>query len=274
MQRIVTFVVVAAWLLLGAGAAAHIANQQTEFPDIGATQSADDIVLLTGLGVIPQTPVFDPDAPLTRQQLAAWAALAHRLADGGETPDVAALAQKALEAGLVSRLDGDADYAEIDAAILGGRIRPANGSDVPTKAEAAAWIAAHLDAKALALLGVSAGPTGVITDVKTGTSPDGDTSYVFVIGGKAYAVFDHARVVGPTDLTQWQGAAVTRSFLEPTDDGPALVFAQQGAAPAESTPSAPAKRAAGDSPLALIGGLIVAIALLIGLLFARRPRRG
>ena len=73
-------------------ALAHIKNEASQFPDIEFSDSRFDIVVLVGAGIIPETPVFEPDKLISKRELAVWAALAAKLGSGGETPDIASLA--------------------------------------------------------------------------------------------------------------------------------------------------------------------------------------
>lgn len=218
-------VIVAATLLLAASPAwAHITNQSTLYPDIGGSPQSRQIVLLTALGVIPETPTFNPNQLLTRTDLAAWAALTHHAAPGGESPDLATLEQKGTQ--WVSG-SGNATAADIDQAIFDGWLPLRNPDQEFTKAEAAGFIAAHLSPALLNQLDAQLGPTGVITQVKTGVSPDGDTSYTFQIGGRWYPCYDHVMVIGSTDLSTWLHAELTHSYLRKTSDGDVLVYIQK-----------------------------------------------
>jgi hypothetical protein len=45
-------------------------------------------------------------------------------------------------------------------------------------------------------------------------NPNGGSSYYISLAGQTYPLYTHGRVAnGPTDLIQWQGRNVTRSFL-------------------------------------------------------------
>lgn len=267
-------------------ASAHIANEKTEFPDIGAAPEAGDIVLLVALGVVPETPVFEPDARLTRRDLAAWAALAHRRAPGGEAPDLAALV--AAGRPYLPSLSGDATLADVDRAIFDGRLRLSEeAGGAVTKAQAAAFIADHLGPAELRSFGVAPGPTGPVAEVRTETTPDGEASYTLVLAGRPYPVYEHARVVGPTDLTLWEGGTVVRSYLQAGSEGGAIVFAELGPPPSEGASEAgPGSRppegssadegraagATGSSPLPWLLALAGLLAVLAALVLARRPR--
>ena len=77
---------------------AHIKNEASQFPDIEFSEARFDIVVLVGAGIVPETPVFEPDKPLSKRELATWVVLAAGLGSGGETPDPQALAAAALDA--------------------------------------------------------------------------------------------------------------------------------------------------------------------------------
>lgn len=269
--------------LLGAGRAeAHIKSGASQFPDIEYSDARFDIVLLVGAGVIPQTPVFEPDAKFSRANLAAWAALTRRLAEGGETPDTQALAAAALKQGVVDSLQGNATYADINKVFFNNQLSVKQPDAVPTKAQAAGFIADHLDTETggtslLDQLDLQPGPTGKVTKVESGTAPDGDSAYTVTIAGQTHMLYEHGRVAdGPTDLIQWQGREIRRSFLH--HDGDRVVWAYLEAKPVQAA-------AADDGPAAaqqqaapvktnrnLLYGLSAAVVVLGVLLFFRRKR--
>lgn len=215
-------------LLLTAVAEAHIKNEASQFPDIEYSDARFDIVMLVGAGVIPETPVFEPDKWLSRRELATWVALARGLKPGGETPDTDDLAQAAIDAGLVGSLEGDATFSELNDAFLGGEAEVADAEATPTKAEAAGFIAAHLDTEAgLALLerrNLSHGDTGTVGRVETQKGHHGSV-YLMTVGDTTQPMAEHGRVAnGPTDLLQWEGRTVRRSFVRVSGDSAVWVY--------------------------------------------------
>jgi hypothetical protein len=211
-----TWLVVACCFASGT-AVAHIKNEASQFPDIEFSESRFDIVVLVGVGIIPETPVFEPDKALSIKDLAIWAALSAELGAGGETPDTEALAQAALGHGLVDTLDGEATYADINRLFFDGQQTIEDAQRIPSKAEAASFIAAQLHTDAgLALLakrGLKTGGTGEVTSVESRSGHHG-SAYFISIGGTTLEMHSHGRVAnGPTDLLQWQGRTVSRSFL-------------------------------------------------------------
>ena len=72
--RAICGLIVCCWV--SGHALAHIKNEASQFPDIEFSGSRFDIVVLVGVGIIPETPVFEPDLPMSKRELAVWAALA------------------------------------------------------------------------------------------------------------------------------------------------------------------------------------------------------
>ena len=276
------YVLAAALLFIGAVAMAHIKNEATQFPDIEYSDSRFDIVVLVGAGIIPETPVFEPDKPLAMGELASWAALAEGLGRGGENPDVEALAVAALEQGLVATLDGDATLGDIDRVFFGGTLQPGDGDRVPTKAEAATLIATELAGPSGAALlekrGLQPGASGEVTAVGTEQGHHGD-AYVLTIGGVSLTMDEHGRVAnGPTDLLQWQGRSVKRSFVRGEGDHAQWLYLE--AEPREVSAEAvamPAEEAVAEAPppeRSLLYWLLAALAVLAVVLFVSRRKSG
>lgn len=273
-------VAVLAALLWPLASPAHIKNEATQFPDIEYSPARFDIVALVGVGIIPETPVFEPDKPLSRQELATWAALAANLRPGGETPDVDALARAARDAGLVEDLEGSATLADIDRLLFDDKLSPEDPARTPTKAEAASLVAARLDSEAgdalLARRQLSFGPVGVVNDVSAAEGHHGG-AYVVTVGDTALPVNAHGRVAnGPTDLLQWRGLTVRRTILRGEADEREWIYLE--ARPAEQEEPA---AAVSDAPQVapepepeqrrLLYWLIAAVLILgIGLFFRRR----
>lgn len=198
---------------------AHIKNEASQFPDIEFSDARFDIVVLVGAGIIPETPVFEPDKPLSKRELATWVALAQGLAAGGETPDTGELARAAEEAGLLASLAGNASYADVNALFFQGEESPEEPTATPSKADAATFIASRLNTEAgRALLerrGLRAGMTGQVTEVVPAEGHNGGNSYLITINGTTRPMHLHGRVAnGPVDLLQWEGRTVRRSFVE------------------------------------------------------------
>ena len=204
-------------------AVAHIKNEASQFPDIEFSDSRFDVVLLVGAGIIPETPVFEPDALFTHLDLATWAALAEDLGAGGETPDTDALATAAVEEGLIASIGGQATYEDINKVFFRGQLTTDRPAATPTKGEAATYIATHLTTSAgealLASRGVHAGPAGYAARVELKRNPDGGNTYMITVADTSLPMYAHGRVAnGPTDLVQWDGRTVRRSFIREQGD--------------------------------------------------------
>ena len=278
-----TIIIIVCWFISGY-ALAHIKNEASQFPDIEFSDSRFDIVVLVGAGIIPETPVFEPDKLLSKRELAVWAALAADLGAGGETPDSAALADSALNHGLVDTLDGDATLADLNKAIFEGALAVENAGNVPSKAEAATIIAEQLHRDAgMALLnrkGLRVGSAGVVSAVETGDSHHGSATYIITIDGTSLPMYSHGRVAnGPVDLLQWQGRTVARSFVRgeghselwiylETEQIKEIFAADTTEAMVDTTPEPP------PADRNLQYGLTTAVVVLGLVLFFRRRRLG
>ena len=208
---------VACGLLTFGSALGHIKNEATQFPDIEFSASRFDIVVLVGAGIIPQTPVFEPDKMLSKAELAAWVALAEGLGKGGENPDTVVLAAAALEQGIVESLKGDASFDDLNRLFFADKIGVEDGERALSKAEAASYIATALVSETgQALLekrNLVAGVGGKVTEVAIEKGHHGN-AYVMTVGGEKLQMDEHGRVAnGPIDLLQWEGRNVRRSFV-------------------------------------------------------------
>ncbi|HKU17586.1 MAG TPA: hypothetical protein VJQ52_24540 [Steroidobacteraceae bacterium] len=223
-------------------AQAHIKNEASQFPDIEFSDARFDIVVLVGVGIIPETPVFEPDKPLSKKELASWAALANGLGKGGETPDTDALAAAAVKQQLVDSLQGDASYADLNTALFGGKLQVEEGAKTPTKAQAAQLIAANLTTDAgRALLErreLQLGTTGPVASVES-QGAGHHAAYVITIADVARKMHEHGRVAnGPVDLLQWKGRTVRRSVVKGTGADAVWIYIE--AEPLAAAAAAPA----------------------------------
>lgn len=271
-----------AGVMLSMSASAHIKNEASQFPDIEFSDARFDIVVLVGAGIIPETPVFEPEKTLSMRELATWAALGMGLLPGGETPDVQGLARAALETGLVDSLEGDATLADLNLIFFGGTTDVDSPQQSPSKADAAEFIASNLDSDAgLELLGrrgLSPGAAGEIASVETREGHHGSI-YVITIDGVSLPMDEHGRVAnGPTDLLQWGGRTVRRSFVRGEGETANWIYIE--AEPLQSAQAVEAEvateQAMETAPPAsrnLLYWLIAGVLVLGVLLFFRRRRR-
>ena len=237
-------------LLMAGNSLAHIKNEATQFPDIEFSAARFDIVVLVGAGIIPETPVFEPDKVLSLQELATWAALAEGLGQGGENPDTDALAAAALNNGLVSSLEGDATIADLDRLFFVGNLGADDPDRMPTKAEAASLIAAALDSDIGQTLldkkKLATGATGEVTEITIGEGHHGN-AYFLTIDDTTLEMDAHGRVAnGPTDLLQWEGRIVRRSFVRGSGNHANWMYLEAAPREVASAPTTEATATAQD----------------------------
>ena len=235
--RLMLIVVTISALFAFDQAFAHITNEASQGAAAETSASGGDIMLLVAAEIIPETPDFEPDVPLSQADLAAWAAFAAGLGEDAGTAD--ALAALALEHELVASLIGDAVCRDINELFFGGQLVIDDPEAVPTRGEAATFIAANLGSSAgEVLLGnrnLRLGPTGVVAQIEKQRKPDGGITYFITVGATRLAMYAHGRVGnGPTDLMQWEGRSVRRSLVRRLGDRDVWAYLE-----AESIPAVP-----------------------------------
>lgn len=202
---------------------AHIQTEMSLFSDIKDSDARFDIVVMVAAGIVPESPEFGPDKKLSRADLAAWASNVAGLVARTDKPDVNALAKAALEKGLVKSIEGDATFAEINTVFYQGMDQPEQPDAVPTRAQAASYLAKGLLAPVAGSLlekaGLRSGPTGIVAKVESRTNPDGGSSNYVTIGDSTLPVYTHAKVGnGPSDITKWKGLTARRTFVRKLGD--------------------------------------------------------
>ena len=265
-------------LLVYSNASGHIKNEATQFPDIEFSAARFDIVVLVGAGIIPETPVFEPDKALSNEELAAWAALAAGLGRGGENADTAALAAAAMTEGIVDSLAGNASLADLNRVFFAGNLDIDDGEQTPSKADAASLIATALGSEVgqglLERRGLGMGVGGDVTEVAIEEGHHGN-AYVLTIGGTKLQMDEHGRVAnGPTDLLQWEGRRVRRSFVRGSGHHALWIYLE--AEPREPAPAVDASAASATTTEVVaevvekppvdrsIFYLLVAVAVILG----------
>jgi len=286
ISRISWFLIICIGQISLNSAIAHIKNESSQFPDIEFSDARYDIVVLVGAGIIPETPVFEPDLPMSRQDLAIWGALFNNLGPGGETPDTGALARAALAQGLVESFEGQATYAEINDLFFEGQLTVTEPDAIPSKAEAASYIASMLATPAgeslLARRGLEAGPVGEVSSAESRMNPDGGSSYYLSIGSEDLPMYAHGRVAnGPTDLLQWQGRNVNRSFIRKQGDFRLWMYIEAAPIEAAALNNTSAAALTEADPMSavqtnrgLLYGLLAGVLALGLILFFKRKRVG
>jgi len=211
---------------------AHTQNAATLFSDITTSEVQDDIVLLAAVGIIPETRQFEPEAKLSKHVLASWVALAYGLGVGGEHPDIDALSNAAIKQGLLTSLDGLANYADINNALFSGELSVHHPGDIPSKAEAAKFVANNLDTVTndttlLTRKAMKKGPTGEVEFVESRMNIDGSKSYFITIWHETYPFYAHGKLSnGPEELDKWVGHQIKKSIVRDLNGLTVLIYLQ------------------------------------------------
>ena len=209
-------------------ASAHVMNKNNIFSDVGLSEHANDIVLLSSLGIVSnldENLEYEPQKTLTAQDLAAWAAKYHGIDAGTSTQ----LAQAALEQNLISKIDGEATYQLVNEAFFQNQLDIHNPTETLTRDEFAAFVAKHVhtDIDGQTLLQMSGyieGPTGKVEAVErvqklTETGSKANV-YMLTIDGEVYEMGMHPRAIADSaDPAVWVGQTISESYFGPNAEG-------------------------------------------------------
>lgn len=222
IQKMGMFLV--AFLIFATSASAHIMNKDNVFNDLSLTEAADEVVLLSSLGIVSYLDgsfEFKPTAQLTAKDLAAWVAGYNGL-EGASTDE---LARAAVKAELIATIDGDATYGLVNDVFFHGMLVLENAETTLTREEFAQFVVSHVNRDIgghtlLEMSGYTPGPTGTIEHVNRvkKQTPSGSNAYVYLltVDGTVYEVGMHLRVVAnSTDPAVWVGQQIAESFNGP-----------------------------------------------------------
>ncbi|MFJ8259049.1 hypothetical protein ACIQ4Z_17670 [Peribacillus asahii] len=222
IQRVFCFFMLL--LLMASSVSAHVVNQDNLYDDIKYSEAADDVVFLSGMGIISYQHgdiVYRPQDPLTRAELARWAGVFFGAADSDATSEE--IEKAALKEGIVPSLEGNATYEDVNQAYFKGNASPSNPQDGLMREEFAQFIGSNLsveiDGKTLYdYAGFVKGPTGVVEKVTEteATNDQGDRmkTYHLHINGEEYRVSEHPRVLNAAvDPLIWEGKSLKESWL-------------------------------------------------------------
>ena len=211
-----------------ASASAHVLNKNNTFSDLRLSEYANDIVLLSSLGIVSdldESLEYQPQKTLTAQDLAAWAAKYHGI-DAGTS---AQLAQAALEQNLVSTMDGEATYQLVNEAFFQNQLDIHNPTETLTRDEFAAFVAKHVHTDMggqtlLQMSGYTEGPTGkveAVERVQKLTETDSKANvYMLTIDGEVYEMGMHPRAIADSaDPAVWVGQTISESYFGPNAEG-------------------------------------------------------
>lgn len=250
-------------LLITTNVSAHVMNSQSVFEDIQYSEEAEDILLISALGMVTAESgkqSFRPQDPLTRKELGEF--IGRYVGFEGE------LAQQALEKGYLSSTKGEATYADVNQAFFENELSIENPEGTMTREEFAQFIAANLatDIGGQTLAersGGAPGPTGEIEKVQ-----QVEESFELTINGKVYELGEHPYAAAESvDPLVWQGMSLTKSWAGPSGKN-ALQFLKIESEPIKQTPDK-AEEASGLNPF-IVG--IIAIVLVFMFFFLRRKK--
>lgn len=216
-------------LMIPTFASAHVMNEKNTYGDIGYSEASEDILLLSGMGIIFHEhgdALFRPTESLQRSDLAAWAGSFFRLGSGEENIDQ--LKQLALQENLVTSLIGNATYEDINQAFFKGKVKVENPEEELKREEFAIFVADHLtmeieEGKTLYdVAGYVQGPKGIIENVKlveeTTDVGQKNESYLLLIDKKEYLLAAHPRVTrAVVDPVVWEGQQLEQSWFSEED---------------------------------------------------------
>lgn len=217
------------FLLETSSVLAHIINKENLYEDSKYSEAADEIVFLSGMGVIPYQNgeiVYRPQDSLTRAELARWSGTFWQLMDGDSESE--AIEKAALAAGLVSSLIGNATYEDINQSYFKGKATVSHPNDEVTREAFAMFVAENvavdIDGQTLYdIAGFSPGPTGVIEKVTVATEKNDNgvrtNIYTLQVAGEDYVLSEHPRIIQATvDPLVWEGQTIKESWLSESHD--------------------------------------------------------
>lgn len=247
-------------LLFTTNVSAHVMNSQSVFEDIHYTEAAEEILLISALGMVSAESgkqTFRPQDPLTREELGEFV--------GSYFSFKSELAQ---EKGYRSSTKGDATYADVNQAFFENELSVENPEGTMTREEFAQFIAANLESNigghTLAeRSGYAAGPTGVIEKVQ-----QVEEAYELTIDGNVYELGEHPYVAAESvDPLVWQGMSLTKSW-EGTSEKNALQFLKIESEPIKPT-SDKVEEARGLNPF-VVG---ISVIVLVFIFFYLRRKK-
>ncbi|MCC2687064.1 MAG: hypothetical protein K0R75_3963, partial [Paenibacillaceae bacterium] len=263
--------------IFSASVLAHVTNEKTLYDDIQYSKAIEQIVYLSGLNVIPYesgAALYKPTSLLSKRDLAFWAASFAGIGNANAKRED--LEQAAVKKGMMSNLDGNATYADVNQAYFNGKAPVPNPDKTLTREDFALFMGQFfnqkVDGKTLYdMAHFEQGPTGVIEKVTSNQIRDAksgqiENQFMFTIKGKDYQVADHPKVMyGPTDLTGWNGKKIADSRLTKAEgkDVLEIIKLEKGQFPISQDNADSAGHQKGTPPIVpILGGVILLIVIL------------
>lgn len=236
-----TIAAVALAVALTRPALAHVQNERSLYEDIQFSTAQKEIVYLRGISAIsaPESgaQLFRPEAKLSRETLAFWAGV-FKASPQERAAKPEDIRKAAIEKKLVSSLDGEATYGDVNQAYFGGALKLEKPAETMTHEQFVTFLGGYLERNAdgptlFQMAGATKGPTGPVEKAEQRkVAHDGEEAemYFMTLGGKEFQVAHHPKMLhGPTDLALWQGKTVEDSWL--LGEGHSQVIAIAAVAP-------------------------------------------
>lgn len=243
MYRMLLLLITMLMILLPSAASAHVVNDQTIYEDIQYSAVKEQIVILSGLGVIPYehgASLFKPNDKLTRKELALWAGTFLQIKPANTPADE--VIKAALDKGIVTSVQGNATYKEVDQAFFQGQAKVGRPDAELTREDLVVMMKPYLEQKVnghtlYKMVGFTPGPSGKVEDVTTKDMKDKDgktiKAFILHIDGKSFVLGAHPKIIqASVDPTAWKGKNVISSWLTKEDGTEQLqlvTFEQQSA---------------------------------------------
>jgi hypothetical protein len=215
-------------ILLPSAASAHVVNDQTIYEDIQYSAVKEQIVILSGLGVIPYehgASLFKPGDKLTRKELALWAGTFLQIKPANTPTDE--IVKAALDKGIVTSVQGNATYKEVDQAFFQGQAKIGRTDEELTREALIVMMKPYLEQKVnghtlYEMAGFTPGPSGKVEDVTTKDMKDKDgkavKASILQINGKSFVLGAHPKIIqASVDPTVWKGKNIISSWSTKED---------------------------------------------------------
>ncbi|MCR8631669.1 hypothetical protein [Paenibacillus radicis (ex Xue et al. 2023)] len=218
------YFLIALLLLMPSAALAHIVNENSLYEDIQYSDAKAQILYLSGLGVIASdhsASLFKPKDKLTRADLAYWAGSFLKLS--AASTKVQDIQNAALAKGLVTSLQGNATYEDVNRAYFQGQGKVKQPESELTREDFVLFMADYLRIPVngqtlFERAGFLKGPAGAVEQITVQEQKDETGKSVQVyslqLNGKSYSLSAHPKVVnGLTDPTSWKGSSIQEAWL-------------------------------------------------------------
>lgn len=202
---------------------AHVINEISIYEDIQLLKVKDEIIFLRGINVISEETganLFRPQEKLKKVDLAYWAGNFKEVGTEGSNKNV--IVKEAFAKGLVSSLEGNTTYSEVNHAYFDGKAILEQPDRELTREEFVIFMGQYLKKEIngntlMKISGHTSGPVGIIEQVTSETVGEDKNKYnvyTFTINGLDFKLSSHVKVLyGPIDLNLWKGKKIIESWI-------------------------------------------------------------